>query len=574
MHPLPNRTRRRRTVATAAAIAADLAVGAERLDADAERLRAAVVRAGVPDLVGRAWDGLPERLDRAGDAVAAAVVGGSSRLGLPRAARRAWDGLPRLADQAAAVLAAVLVRVAHALRLGSLSGRLLERLDVVALRVEAVRPVLMDHRRALRMARVLAASTIALAVTAGLAFATVARSGRVANIDQVAAGETPARLQALSAVEGNAGAAAQLHPAVDAVGASGPAVATAAAVAPPLPRTIPAVRGALPVGKSMWIWEPERVEGNNADAIVAKAKAVGLQNLYVRTSSWHQGFIAGDFLNRLLPKAHAAGIRVYAWDFPYLDDVQADINQALAGITYLTPDGHRVDGYTADIELQSEGVNITPQTVSAFGAGLRKAVGPGYPLIATVPRASARLVDYPFPEIAANFDALAPMVYWLTDDPAAAVADSIARLAPLGKPIIPIGQAYDAGPEGGPQGVPPRPQLLAFMTAAEKAGAIGVSWWSWQHATPDAWGAIHDAPEFQLPVAPGEALSAGQVRAYQYLLTSLGFPAPTTGVWDVATATAVADYQRAARLPVTGVIDEATHDTLFTPFPPPIHPTP
>jgi hypothetical protein len=324
----------------------------------------------------------------------------------------------------------------------------------------------------------------------------------------------------------------------------------------------------------MWIWQPERVEGNNADAIVAKAKAFGLQNVYVRTSSYKQGFIAGDFLNRLLPKAHAAGIRVYAWDFPYLDDVQADINQALAGINYLTPDGHRVDGYTADIELKSMGVNITPQTALAFGAGLRKAVGPGFPLIATVPRASARLVNYPFAEIAASFDAIAPMVYWLGDDPALAVTDSIARLAPLGKPIIPIGQAYDGGPEGGPAGVPPRAELLAFMTAAEKAGAVGVSWWSWQHANAEAWQAIHDAPEFTLPAASATPFSVGQVRAYQTLLTSLGFATPVTGVWDVTTAQAVASYQRAARLPVTGVIDQSTRDTLFTPFPPPIHPTP
>ncbi|MDQ1446608.1 MAG: hypothetical protein QOI20_3072, partial [Acidimicrobiaceae bacterium] len=34
----------------------------------------------------------------------------------------------------------------------------------------------------------------------------------------------------------------------------------------------------------------------------------------------------------------------------------------------------------------------------------------------------------------------------------------------------------------------------------------------------------------------------------------------------------VADYQRAARLPITGVIDAATRDTLLTPFAPPLHP--
>jgi hypothetical protein len=533
MHALLDRTRSRLSD-----VADDLRVAAGLLDADADRLHDAVEQRGVPGHIDHAWSTLPARADRAG-----------------------------------AVVASVLLALAARLRpvlLGALA-----RLDAAALRVEALRPVLIEPGRARRLAHTLAASSIILTLTATMAFATMAGPRKTVQVDRLADGEAPARQQALAALEGNLGAAARLRSSEPARGVGAVAASSqAAAETTRLPRTIPAQRGALPVGKSMWIWLPERAEGGNADAIVAKAKATGLQNLYVRTSSYKQGFIAADFLNRLLPRAHAAGIRVYAWDFPYLDDVQADINQALQGISYLTPDGHRVDGYTADIELQSEGVNITPQSVSAFGAGLRKAVGAGYPLIATVPRPSVRLVNYPFPEIAANFDALAPMVYWLGQDPALVVTDALARLAPLGKPVIPVGQAYDGGAEGGPAGVPPRAELLAFMTAAEKAGAVGVSWWSWQHATPEAWQAVKDGPEFTLPAASAAPYRVGQVRAYQTLLTSLGFPAPVTGVWDLATAQAVANYQRAARLPITGVVDGPTRDTLFTPFPPPIRPTP
>src|SRR5205807_5361412 len=50
------------------------------------------------------------------------------------------------------------------------------------------------------------------------------------------------------------------------------------------------------------------------------------------------------------------------------------------------------------------------------------------------------------------------------------------------------------------------------------------------------------------------------------------FPAWQTGVWDRWSVAAVSNYQRAAHLPVTGVVDEATKAIMLTPVPPPIQP--
>lgn len=370
-----------------------------------------------------------------------------------------------------------------------------------------------------------------------------------------------------AAVDPTAGAAAPPPS-----GAAGAGLALPAP--PPLTPAIPTQRGPLPVGKGMWIYVEERAEGGNPDAIVARAKATGLTHLYVRTGTLKEGFMGGPFLDALLPKAHAAGIRVYAWDFPYLNDAGSDVARAVAAINHRTPDGHRVDGYVADIELRSMGVNVNPNTAMTFGSLLRKAVGPNFPLIACVPRPNPALVTYPFAEVTAAFDAIAPMVYWMGRDPATDIAGAIRDLAHLGKPIIPVGQAYDGFTEGGPPGVPPRDQLLKFMETADRHGAIGVSWWSWQHADQQAWDAIRDAPQFTLPVGDGAAFTPGQVRSYQMLLHSLGFPMPITAVWDGPTVSAVQAYQRAARLPVTGVIDEATRRVLLSPFGPPIQPQP
>jgi hypothetical protein len=333
----------------------------------------------------------------------------------------------------------------------------------------------------------------------------------------------------------------------------------------------PKLRGALPVGKGMWLYVPEQIEGGNVDALVARAKAVGLTHVYVRTGSSRMGFYAGEYLNRLLPAAHAAGIRVYAWDFPYLDNWEADVGRAAFAIGYTTPDGHRVDGFSADIETRSQGVNVRPDTALAYGAGLRRAVGLDYPLIATVPRPSAQLVTYPFAEVVTWFDAIAPMVYWLNRESGEDAAGAMAALRVFNKPIMPIGQAYDGAGEGGRPGVPSANEIWRFMAVSEAEGAAAVSFWSWQHADQEAWDAIRDAGEFRLPAAP-DGQTPAQLRAYQVLLTSLGFPVGSDGVWGPATAAAVSAYQRAARLPVTGAIDAATKTLLLTPFAPPVKP--
>jgi hypothetical protein len=116
--------------------------------------------------------------------------------------------------------------------------------------------------------------------------------------------------------------------------------------------------------------------------------------------------------------------------------------------------------------------------------------------------------------------------------------------------------------------VPPAAELHRFMAASEEAGATAVSFWVWQSADQQAWDAIKVAHEFQLPA--GVPLSIAQTRAYQTLLTSLGYPVPVTGLWDPATVEALHAYQRAARLPTTGVLDDATRASLLKPVPPPL----
>ncbi len=334
---------------------------------------------------------------------------------------------------------------------------------------------------------------------------------------------------------------------------------------------VPTDAGVLPLGKGMWLYVPEEIEGGSVDALVARARQVGLTHVYVRTGSSRGGFYAQPYMDELLPKAHAAGIRVYGWDFPYLDDVDADVARALAAITHTTPGGERLDGFAADIETASEGTNLSAEGAAAYGQRLRSAVGPAYPMVAVVPRPSANMQGrYPYAAVIPPFDAVAPMTYWLNRQPDTDVINDIGFLASFGKPVLPIGQAYDGGPEGGRPGPPPSEEIQRFLGAAHQVGAAGVSLWSWQHASQAIWDTLQAAPEFRWePGLPGE-LRSGQVRALQGQLSRLGYPVAATGTWDETTTGALRSYQERARLPRSGVLDAPTLAMLLEPFNPPV----
>jgi len=342
--------------------------------------------------------------------------------------------------------------------------------------------------------------------------------------------------------------------------ATPPATAAAPPAEAPAPPATP--KAIIPLGKGMWLYQLSMSEGGDANKVVAKARAAGLTHLYTRLGSSKKGFYAQDELNKLLPVAHAAGLKVVGWDFVYLTDPVADAVRSKAEIDYTTPDGHRIDAFSADIETGSEGVSLTPEGAAAYGAKLRALAGPGYPLIATVPRPSPKR-SFPFAEATAAFDAIAPMVYWQNRDPATDVAGAIDYLAQFNKPILPVGQAYNGGPEGGPDRDPPKEQLVAFMNTAMAKGALGVSFWVWNHATPEQWSAIDQATAWELPI--GRAANGAAAVFLQRVLNLLGHPLTQDGQLGPATREAIANVQRSFGLPATGKLDAATARSITGP---------
>ena len=272
----------------------------------------------------------------------------------------------------------------------------------------------------------------------------------------------------------------------------------------PIPLLARPADGPVPLGKGMWLHRLSRAENGDVSGIVSRAQRAGLTHIYVRVGSSKSGFYAQNDLDRLLPVAHAAGLKVVGWDFPYLHDPFADAARAREQIWYATPTGHRIDAFSADIETPAEGTRLSAAAIQGYIGTLRQAVGPGYPLIATVPRPSAKRA-FPYAALVPGFDAIAPMVYWGNRDPAADVQGAIADLAFLGKPIIPVGQAYDMAQDGAPRiahGAPSKQAVARFIDAAAGHGAQGVSFWVWDTATADHWAAITEAADPRITGRP------------------------------------------------------------------------
>ena len=193
----------------------------------------------------------------------------------------------------------------------------------------------------------------------------------------------------------------------------------------------------------MWIWEWDSTDGGDADEIVQQAVSAGLHQLWVRVGDSMNGFYGAEELDSLVPVAHAHGLAVIAWGFPYLWDPVGDAQWTAQILDWRAPDGQQVDGYSADIEEATEGVMLSAQRAAVYLELVRQAAGSRL-VVATVypPTDASWDGGYPYQAMAPYVDAFAPMIYWECTDPGTDAALDVARLSTL-RPVHVIGQAFN-----------------------------------------------------------------------------------------------------------------------------------
>ncbi|WIG57450.1 MAG: hypothetical protein OJF49_000194 [Ktedonobacterales bacterium] len=254
-------------------------------------------------------------------------------------------------------------------------------------------------------------------------------------------------------------------------------------------------------GKGMWFTNYLTHHADIATLMHA-AKLAGITHIYAEVAISTYGFYAPNSLDRLLPAAHAAGIAVIAWVYPYLKDISADVRMTQQVANYVTPTGDHPDGIATDVEEVDDSASVY-----TYGQLLRALLGSDTLLVSAVYHPFAQSY-YPYAAIAASWNVIAPMDYWHSragrqysaQDVERFVSRSIttirAALGSLGTnamlPIEELGQTYDMFTDDGigGQNSPTGAEITADMQSAHELGCIGVSFFEWQTATQDEWAAV------------------------------------------------------------------------------------
>jgi hypothetical protein len=259
-----------------------------------------------------------------------------------------------------------------------------------------------------------------------------------------------------------------------------------AALPKPLPPRGKATDLSAITGKGIWVtnWPKDKVD---ARGIVAKAKAAGLTSIWVRTGGSRQGYYGNRVLPTLVPAAHRAGLKVVAWDFPFLSDPVSDVVRAHKALAT------GIDAFAPDIETASEGTHASSRRVTLY-LSLVRSISGGRPIAATVPRPTPkRLKDFPYAAFSPYADVFAPMVYWSCNEPGVLVQQSLHRLGRW-LPVAPVGQAYDMRTDGGRGGLPTRAETWRFLDSARRGGAVGASLWTIETIGAGQWAALKSYP--------------------------------------------------------------------------------
>ena|GEM_PF-1273579 len=252
-------------------------------------------------------------------------------------------------------------------------------------------------------------------------------------------------------------------------------------------------------GKGMWFTYDVLRETPPA-YLVAAARANGFRFLAPEVGTSRRGYWAGRELDALLVAAHAAGLKVIPWVYPWLADLPADLELAVRAARHTAPSGETVDGLGIDIEE-----NLDEETVRAYGQLLRASLGNAMPLIAiTYQPQIAAGQRTPFAAIAESFNVIAPMSYWharnvtySSRDAYSYVAESVRLIRQrTGRPDVPVavlGQTFDwfTRNEIGP-GNPSAEEVQGALQAARDTGALGAGFFNWFSTTPDEWEALRD----------------------------------------------------------------------------------
>jgi len=221
----------------------------------------------------------------------------------------------------------------------------------------------------------------------------------------------------------------------------------------------------------------------------------GVKTLYLQTSRFKEpaDIVNPEAVNIFLERSHAKGMKVVAWYVPGFGDMARDLRRSLLAINYVSPNGHRFDGFSPDIESREEVAGDRQRFnagISEYSRLLREAVPRDTVLAATVvdaknnERAPARWEGFPWKDIARYYDVVLSMAYWTVTkkesncdaqyDVASYMKEVVSKTEALmgtSKPIHPIGGIADCTSPA---------EVAAYVSSIRAMGALGGSLYDFQ----------------------------------------------------------------------------------------------
>jgi hypothetical protein len=264
-------------------------------------------------------------------------------------------------------------------------------------------------------------------------------------------------------------------------------------------------------GKAMWLsFSPSPFDAHayarlDPNAIVARARASGIRAIELRVAYGPFSQITPEdraTIDASIDAATSNGIAVLAWTVPRSTAFE-DLATAVRMARYRTARGAHFAGLAVDLERGDDYLGNGAAGYAALGAylgGIRAALGPRYPLVATVEDPFLEHLtgtDYPYRAIARDASVLQPMAYWRMLSKRAVTPAAVraalrgsyaATLREAGR-NVPIDIGGQTAAEG-PRGAPPAGEIDASIDESRRLGALGITFFDWTATSDAQWRAI------------------------------------------------------------------------------------
>jgi hypothetical protein len=236
-------------------------------------------------------------------------------------------------------------------------------------------------------------------------------------------------------------------------------------------------------GMGVWIWQINKCENGDLDAIIDRASSVGLTHVLIKVGDgFSMGYNSRSGRTELIEGLHCKGIQPIVWHYARglngedEADRFADVAARFPGTVFV-----------ADMEVEFKDGNWQAYRYLSQLEQWKKPISEA----TDVPRLILAVSSYYLPNNHSTFpwdrvreyaDIYMPQVYWYKRDPVWALEESLRQTESLGIPRFVTGQAYLTPSGNGTAG-----EMEQFVRAVLRKNLWGANFWSWQHMTEDHW---------------------------------------------------------------------------------------